>query len=94
MDRYSGALSELREGTPTHAALAEAGTPLAGQKGRAAVVLISDGLPTDEIGRPVAADLSLQAAKEVAAGHAGKLCFHTVQIGADPAATNPLKSLS
>jgi OOP family OmpA-OmpF porin len=94
IDAYSVELSELREGTPIHRALTEAGRALAGRKGRAAVVLISDGLPTDEIGRPVAVDLSVQAARDLAAKHAGTACIHTVQIGADPAGTNFLKSLS
>lgn len=94
VDAYAGNLSELREGTPIHHALGEAGQALAGRKGRAAVVLISDGLPTDEIGRPVDPELSREAARALAESHGGSVCIHTVQIGVDPVGTRFLQSLS
>src|SRR5262249_163560 len=47
-------VEHLAEGTPIHKAIAEAGDQLQGKSGRAAIVLYSDGLPTDEIGREIA----------------------------------------
>lgn len=91
---YAGAISDLNEGTPIHKALAEAGEALKGKTGRAAVVLVSDGVPTDEVGRDVPGSLSLEAASALKAAHGGSVCLHTVQVGADPAGTAFLQSLS
>ena len=94
LDRYAEGMTRLNEGTPIHLALAEAGEALDGKRGRAAIVLISDGLPTDEIGRDVDPALALDAARALRERHRGEVCMHTVQIGTDPAGTNFLKSLS
>lgn len=57
--------------------------------GRAAVVLISDGLVTDYAGRSAAATgadaRTLEAARALAASRSGETCFHTIQVGNDPA---------
>lgn len=74
-------LSHLAEGTPLHRAIAEAAEEIDGRSGHAAVLLYSDGVATDEIGRPVAGQRVLDAARELRAGYDGTVCFHTVQVG-------------
>lgn len=87
-------LRHLSEGTPLYKVFAEAGEALKGKSGQAAVVIFSDGLPTDEVGRDVAPEVSLEAARALASGYNGELCFHTVQTGDDPAGAKFLMDLS
>lgn len=74
----------LSEGTPLDAVFHEVRASLAGKGDRAAVVVFSDGVPTDPVGRPLATDVVLDAARGLAEGYRGQVCFHTVQVGSDP----------
>ncbi len=84
----------LNEGTPIHKAIAEAGGALHGKSGRAAIVLYSDGLLTDEIGREIDPQLALDAVAGLKKNYSGTICLHTVQTGSDPDGTTFLKQLS
>ncbi|HKK50619.1 MAG TPA: OmpA family protein [Myxococcota bacterium] len=50
-------------------------------EGRAAVVLISDGLATDLAGRSGVEERTLEAARRAMEGRDGEVCFHTIQSG-------------
>jgi len=84
----------LSEGTPIHTILGEAQESLAGKRKRAAVVLISDGLYKDVVGRDVAPELPFDAARALADSYDGKLCFHTVQVGNAAAGAEFLRKLA
>jgi len=73
----------LDEGTPIHKAINEAGDALEGKRGRAAIVLYSDGRITSEGGKEVDQKLALDAVKGVQKRYKGTVCIHTVQIGSD-----------
>jgi OOP family OmpA-OmpF porin len=73
--------------TPLHRVLNEAAGSLEGKGGRAAVVVISDGLPDDE-------DRAVASAQYLQKQHGGEVCFHTVQTGNDPEGSDFLKRLS
>ena len=94
LSNHAGDLRYLSEGTPIDQAIREAGEQLKGKKGQAAITLISDGLPTDVGGRDVPPEKALDAAKEVAGAYDGDLCFHTVQVGSEPAGTQFMQDLS
>jgi OOP family OmpA-OmpF porin len=91
---HAGDLRYLSEGTPIDQAIREAGALLEGKKGKAAITLISDGIPTDVGGRDVAPEQVLDAAKEVAGGYDGELCYHTVQVGDEAAGTQFMQDLA
>lgn len=65
-----------------------------GTSGRAAVVLISDGLATDYVGRSGADDMTVEAARRLAASRSGDTCYHTIQSGNDPAGAALLSALA
>lgn len=67
---------------------------LEGQSGDAAVVLISDGLATDYAGRDGVDELTIEAARSLAAGRAGRTCYHTVQVGDAAAGAALLQSIA
>lgn len=67
---------------------------IGGTSGKAAVVVISDGLVTDYAGRDRGAERTLDAARELVAGRKGQTCFHTVQTGDAPEGAAFLKSLA
>lgn len=92
--RHAGDIKYLSEGTPIDQAIREAGTQLQGKKDHAAITLLSDGLPTDVGGREVPPEKALDAAREVAGSYDGDVCFHTVQIGNDPAGTKFMQDLA
>ncbi len=94
LGNYAGDIDYLSEGTPLDQALAEAGAELKGKGDHAAITVVSDGLPTDVVGREVPEEQVLDAAKAAAKGYKGKLCIHTVQVGSDPAGTAFLQKLS
>jgi OmpA-OmpF porin, OOP family len=94
LSHHSGDLRYLSEGTPIDQVIREAGDQLKGKKGQAAITLISDGMPTDVGGRDVPPQKVLDAAKEVAGGYDGDLCFHTVQIGNEAQGAQFLQALS
>ena len=87
-------MEHLAEGTPIHKAIAEAGDQLNGKSGRAAIVLYSDGLPTDEIGREVDPQLAYDAVARLRGGYHGTVCVHTVQTGSDPDGAAFLRQLA
>ena len=87
-------IEHLAEGTPIHKAIAEAGDQLHGRQGRAAIVLYSDGLITDEIGREIEPQRAFDAAKAVENSYSGTVCFHTIQTGSDPLGAEFLRKLS
>ena len=74
----------LAEGTPIHKAIAEAGSQLEDKRGRAAVLLYSDGAITDEGGKHLDPQLAVDAAAQLAESYDGSVCFHTVQVGSEP----------
>lgn len=62
--------------------------------GRAAVVLVSDGLATDYVGRGGVDGRAIDAARDLASSRSGETCFHTIQVGNDPAGASFLESLA
>jgi OOP family OmpA-OmpF porin len=87
-------IEHLAEGTPIHKAIAEAGDQLKGKQGRAAIVLYSDGLITDEIGREIEPQLAFDALAAARKSYSGTICVHTVQTGSDPAGAEFLRKLA
>lgn len=90
----AAAIEHLSEGSPLDRVLEEASAELAGKSGRAAVVVFSDGLPTDGGGREFDVQQVLDAAAELVSAYQGEVCFHTVQVGDDPAGADLLRRLS
>jgi OOP family OmpA-OmpF porin len=86
--------SHLAEGTPIDRVIGEVAGELGGKTGRAAVVIFSDGKPTDPVGRQLDEQTVLDAAGKLAAGYSGDVCFHTVQTGDDPEGAAFLQKLS
>ena len=84
----------LDEGTPLHRALGQAATALEPKLGRAALVIWSDGLPSDSAGRSVPPEAALDEARALVNQRAGEVCIHTVQVGEDPPGADFLRDLS
>jgi outer membrane protein OmpA-like peptidoglycan-associated protein len=84
----------LNQGTPLHKVFKEEQETFAGRSGRAAVVIFTDGLVTDEFGRDLPAEQTLTAASEFAKAYNGTVCIHTVQLGEEVAGRELLRSLS
>ncbi len=63
-------------------------------QGRAAIILVSDGLATDYVGRSDADGRALAAARSLVASRDGDTCFHTIQTGNDPAGASFLVELA
>ncbi|MFO0688804.1 MAG: OmpA family protein [Myxococcota bacterium] len=109
-DRESTGLAPFNRSTlaafAKNAAWLEGTTPIAdviakdltgligGAKGRAAVVLISDGRATDYAGREGMGDGAVAAAQALAQGRTGETCFHTIQTGSDPAGAAVLQAIA
>jgi OOP family OmpA-OmpF porin len=72
----------------------ELDSAVGGGSGKAAVVLITDGLATDYAGRSGMTERTVEAARAVVAKRNGPLCFHTVQTGSAPEGTALLRSLA
>lgn len=53
--------------------------------GKASIVLISDGVATDYAGHSGVDEQTIAAARTVVEGRSGETCFHTIQLGDDPA---------
>ena len=87
-------LSYLSEGTPIDRVIGEVGEELAGKKGRAAVVIFSDGEPTDPVGRSLDEQKVLDAAANLSKTYGGDVCIHTVQVGDSPGGAAFLKKLA
>jgi hypothetical protein len=94
LQAHADSIEMLREGTPIDRVLGEVAESLGGKSERAAVVLFSDGLATDPVGRDVESSLVVEQARAVAAGYRGTVCFHTVQAGSDPAGTALLQEIA
>lgn len=91
--RHAEELSWTGRETPLAAVLSEYLEPFADRHGRAAVVVFSDGVPTRH-GRYVGPEETLEAARRLMAKRPGELCYHTVQVGADPRGQALLTSLA
>jgi OOP family OmpA-OmpF porin len=87
-------LEYLKEGTPLDRVLDEVALDMAGKRGRAAVVIFSDGLPTDPVGREIDHQSVFDAVANVATLYDGEVCIHTVQVGSDPAGAAFLNTLA
>jgi len=72
----------------------DVGAMIGGTAGRAAVVVISDGRATDFAGRDGMGDGAVAAAQALAAGRTGDTCFHTIQVGNDPAGAATLQGIA
>jgi OOP family OmpA-OmpF porin len=90
----AAALRHLREGTPLDRVITELTPKTQGKFGRGQVLVFSDGLPTDPIGREIDEQVVISAAKQLRADWEGELCFHTIQTGSDPAGAAFLTKLS
>ncbi|MEZ4332761.1 MAG: OmpA family protein [Myxococcota bacterium] len=85
----------LRNATPIADVIESDLTGMIGERaGRAAVVLISDGLATDYAGREGMGDGAVAAAQALAQARSGETCFHTVQTGDDPAGAATLQAIA
>ncbi len=84
----------LSNGTPLYDVLSDAEDVLSGQGARASVVIFTDGLPTDPVGRDVDPRETFDAARTLAASYDGTVCYHTVQIGEDAEGGAFLRGLS
>lgn len=81
--------------TPIHAILEdEVAEAVGGSSGKAAIVLISDGIATDYAGRSGVDERTLDAARAVVNGRTGQTCFHTIQLGDAPAGGALLRELA
>jgi OOP family OmpA-OmpF porin len=88
------AVERLREGTPLDRVFKEVGADLQGKSGQAAVVVFSDGNPTDPVGRQIDEQSVLDAAAGLATSYQGQVCIHTVHTGDDAAGAEFLRKLS
>lgn len=87
--------SFLEGSTPTYAVLEnELSSALRRDAGKAAVVLISDGLATDYAGHSGVDERTLAAARALVRDRSGKTCFHTVGLGDDAAGQALLRALA
>lgn len=87
-------IEHLDEGTPLYKVLDESREAFASRRGRAAVVIFSDGVVTDEFGRDVDSERSIVAARDLAGVYDGTVCFHTLQLGDSEQGGALLQSLS
>ena len=63
---YAADLTYLSEGTPLDQVLGEVAVDLKGKSDHAAITVVSDGKPTDVVGREVPEQLPLDAAQALA----------------------------
>ncbi len=85
----------LQGSTPLYSVLDNEVTDAIGDgSGRAAVVIISDGLATDYQGRADEAGRAIASARALSESRSGEVCFHTVQNGNDPAGATLLRSIA
>lgn len=87
--------SFLQGSTPLYSVIEdELAAAIGDGSGKAAVVVISDGLATDYAGRPTAGARTVDAARALASSREGELCYHAVQVGDSPEGAALLGSLS
>jgi len=87
--------SFLGGSTPLYSVIEDELTSAVGEgSGKAAIVVISDGLATDYAGRSGADGRTLDAARALVSSRGGQLCFHSVQTGDSVEGGALLKSLS
>jgi OOP family OmpA-OmpF porin len=87
-------LQRLREGTPLDRVFNEVGADLQGKSGQAAVIVFSDGKPTDPVGRDIDEQKVLDSAASLASAFQGQVCIHTVHTGETPEGAEFLRKLS
>lgn len=92
--QHAMGIAPLGEGTPLDRVLGELRERLGGRGERAAVVIWSDGSPSDPAGREIGTAPALEAARALAAAYGGELCFHTVQAGDDAGGADFLAALA
>jgi OOP family OmpA-OmpF porin len=83
----------LGEDTPLEAVLRDTAERLAGRSGTAAVVIVTDGVPT-VLGTEVDPEPTLEAARAVVESHDGTVCFHTVHAGSETSGRELLQQIS
>jgi OOP family OmpA-OmpF porin len=86
-------IRHLGESSPLDSVIGEAANHLARTRGRAAVVIFSDGLSTI-LGTPREPELALAAAQELIERHEGPVCIHTVQTGSESGGEALLEALA
>lgn len=95
--RLENGAAELRfldEATQLDRVLRETAAQLEGREGKVAIVVFSDGKPTNPGGyRPIPVE-TLAVARALAASRADETCFFAVQTSDDPEGTRFLQSLS
>jgi OOP family OmpA-OmpF porin len=94
LSSWASGLSYLNNGTPLDRVFGEMAETAKGKGSKGAVVLFSDGVPTDSIGQDMDSAQALEAAKAFDAAYNGPICFHTVQIGDEAAGTQFLQQLA
>jgi OmpA-OmpF porin, OOP family len=83
----------LRGGTPLYDALADPDFARAGRN-HTAVTIVSDGRPNDPKEGWRGMEYTLAVAKKLAKARAGKICFHTIQVGDGRSGAEFLQKLS
>lgn len=83
----------LGEDTRLADVLLDAAETLDGRTGTAAVVIVTDGVPT-VLGTEVDPEPTLAAARSVVERHAGPVCFHTVHAGTETAGRELMREIS
>lgn len=84
-----GSIDGMGGGTPLHRVLYEVAAALEGQRGPAAVVIFSDGLP-----QPVSEGRTLRAAAYLKESYRDGVCIHTVHVGDDAEGAAFLRKLA
>lgn len=84
----------LEGGTPLYEVLANSGLALEETQERAAITVVTDGLPTDPESGRVREEYTLEVADKLADDFPGELCIHTIQVGDDPYGATFLQKLS
>jgi OOP family OmpA-OmpF porin len=81
--------------TPIYSLLeVEVAEAIGNGSGKAAIVLISDGIATDYAGHSGVDEQTIAAARAVVEGRSGETCFHAIQLGDDPAGGELLRGIS
>lgn len=87
-------IRHLDESTPLAEIFAEAGQVLSGRGGLTAIVLFSDGEPTDSAGIDSDPSGAIAGARALKTALKDKVCFHTVEVGASSVGAGLLRQIS